>query len=218
MSPKIRVVLADDHTLFREGIKAILSAEPSIEVIGEANDGRQAVEKVSRLEPDVALLDVGMPGLNGVEATRRIKRRKKQVKILMLTMYQEEEMVARCLEAGASGYVLKDAPPGQLVYAIESVHRGEKYLSPGPLARIVSNYMAKSKGATDDEDPLSEREREILILLAEGKSIKEIASELELSVKTVDVHKYNLMKKLDIHNRAALVKYAIVRGILPIRP
>lgn len=216
MSDKIRVLICDDHTLFREGIKAILSAERSIEVVGEASDGPQAVEKALRLEPDVALLDVGMPTLNGVEATRRIKRKKKQVKILILTMYQEEELVSRCLEAGASGYVLKEAPPDQLLFAIESVNRGEKYLGPGPLAKVVSNYIASAR-SKPEQDPLSAREREILVLLAEGRSVKEVAAELDLSVKTVDAHKYNLMRKLDIHNRAALIKYAIVRGWIRIR-
>jgi len=151
-----------------------------------------------------------MPQLSGFEATRRIRRAGKGIKILILTMYDEEELVSRCLEAGASGYVLKDAPPAQLIYAVQEVAKGGEYLSPGPLKKLVSQYVRRSgERQAPSYDKLSEREREVLILIAEGMSAKEIASELELSTKTVETHKYSLMRKLDIHDRTGLVKYAI---------
>lgn len=214
MSKKIRVLICDDHTLFREGIKAILRDEPSIEIVGEADNGRQAVEKATHLYPDVVLMDIAMPDLSGFEATRRIKQAEKSIKVLILTMYDEEELIARCLDAGASGYILKDAPAAQLIYAIDTVHRGGKYLSPGVLKKVVSEYVKHSKRPETSYDRLSDREREVLKLLADGLSVKEIATRLNLSVKTVDAHKYNLMRKLDIHDRAELIKYAIQKKLI----
>jgi two-component system, NarL family, response regulator NreC len=207
---KIRILICDDHTLFREGLKAILAQEPSFEVVGEARDGKQAVEKAHRLAPDIVLMDIAMPELSGFDATRRIRRDSKSARVLVLTMYDEEELVARCLDAGASGYVLKDAPPSQLIYAIQEVSKGGEYLSPGPLKKIVSQYVRGSRQRQRTPyDLLSDREREVLILLAEGRSAKEIASQLKLSTKTVETHKYNLMRKLDVHDRAELIKFAI---------
>jgi two-component system response regulator NreC len=214
---KINVFVCDDHALFRDGLKAILREEPDVELVGEAKDGREAVELVLKVKPDVVLMDVEMPELNGFEATRRITQADKRIKILILTMYQEEEVVARCLEAGAAGYVLKDASASQLVHAIETVHRGGKYLSPAALQQVVTHYLEggeRPAPGTTRYDTLSSREREIFKLLADGLSVKQIASRLGLAVKTVDVHKYNLMRKLDIHDRAGLIKYAIQRKLI----
>lgn len=213
MASKLKVLICDDHTLFREGLKAILREYESIEIVGEARDGKQAVEKAVKLNPDLIVMDIAMPELSGFEATRRIKKEHKHIKVLILTMYDEEELVSRCLDAGASGYVLKDAPPSQLMYAIESVATGGQYLSPGPLKKLVSQFVRQSRRGTG-YDRLSDREREVLILLAEGNSVKEAAAQLNISTKTVDAHKYSLMRKLDIHDRAGLVKFAIQHKLI----
>jgi two-component system response regulator NreC len=216
LSSKTRILICDDHTLFAEGIKAMLRNEPTLEVVGEARDGRQAVDLVKDLKPDVLLMDVSMPDMNGFDATRRIREFDESVKILILTMHDEEEHVARCLEAGASGYIIKDAPAAQLIYAIETVQKGERYLSPVVLKKVVAGYMKGSQRPQTSYDRLSGREREILKLLAEGLSVKEIAIRLNLSVKTVEVHKYNLMRKIDVHDRAELIKYAIQKKLIAV--
>jgi two-component system response regulator NreC len=216
VSNPIRILICDDHVLFSEGIKAILRAEAGLEVVGEARDGRQAVEKVKELHPDVVLMDIAMPDLSGFEATRRVHDADPSVRVLMLTMHDEEELVARCLEAGAAGYIIKDAPASQLVYAIETVMKGERYLSPVVLKKVVAGYVKNSKRPQTSYDRLSGREREILKLLAEGLTVKEIASRLNLSIKTVDVHKYNLMRKIDVHDRAELIRYAIQKRLIEV--
>jgi len=162
------------------------------------------------------LMDVSMPDMNGFDATRRVREYDESVKILMLTMHDEEELVARCLEAGAHGYILKDAPASQLIYAIETVYKGEKYLSPVVLKKVVAGYVKNSQRPQTSYDRLSGREREVLKLLAEGLSVKEIAARLKLSVKTVDVHKYNLMRKIDVHDRSELIKYAIQKKLIAV--
>jgi two-component system response regulator NreC len=216
VSNKTRILICDDHTLFVEGIKAMLRNESSLEIIGEARDGRQGVELVKQLNPDVLLMDVSMPDMNGFDATRRVREFDDSVKILILTMHDEEELVARCLEAGASGYIIKDAPASQLLYAIETVQKGEKYLSPVVLKKVVAGYVKNSSRPQTSYDRLSGREREVLQLLAEGLTVKEIAIRLNLSVKTVEVHKYNLMKKIDVHDRAELIKYAIQKKLIAV--
>jgi two-component system response regulator NreC len=216
VSNPIHILICDDHALFSEGIKAILRAEPNLEVVGEVRDGRQAVEKVKELHPDVVLMDIAMPDLSGFEATRRVHEADPAVKVLMLTMHDEEELVARCLEAGAAGYIIKDAPASQLVYAIETVMKGERYLSPVVLKKVVAGYVQNSKRPQTSYDRLSGREREILKLLAEGLTVKEIATRLNLSIKTVDVHKYNLMRKIDVHDRAELIRYAIQKRLIEV--
>jgi two-component system response regulator NreC len=211
-----RILICDDHTLFSDGIKAILRNEPSIEVVGEARDGRAAVERVKELGPDIVLMDVAMPDLSGFEATRRVLEVAPSVKVLMLSMHDEEELVARCLDAGASGYIIKDAPASQLLYAIDTVLKGERYLSPVVLKKVMAGYVKNSQRPQTSYDRLSSREREVLKLLAEGLTIKDIATRLNLSVKTVDVHKYNLMRKIDVHDKAELIKYAIQKRLIDI--
>ena len=209
-----RVLICDDHELFREGIKAILQDEAGIEILGEARGGREAVEKALQLRPDVALLDMEMPDLNGLEATRRIRRADPDVHVLILTMYAEEALVARCMEAGAAGYILKDMPTSQLVYAIRAVATGGKYISPEVLKGMVVQYMEGTPPARTQYDLLTDREREIVKLLAEGVSVKQVAARLNVATRTVDVHKTNLMRKLDVHDRAELTKWAIRNKVI----
>jgi two-component system response regulator NreC len=213
MSDTIRVLICEDHALFREGLRAILRDHTHIEIVGEATTGREAVEKAKRLRPEVVLMDLEMPEMSGLEATRRIVHADTGVKVVMLTLYDDEEVVARCLDAGAAGYVLKDGPSDQLLVAMEAVHKGQRYLSPAVLTKVVDYSRKKGKTRTR-YDVLTAREREVLKLLADGHPTKEIAARLELSVKTADVHKTNLMRKLDIHDRAGLVKYAIQRKLI----
>jgi two-component system response regulator NreC len=210
---RTRVFICDDHALFRDGIRAILQAHPSIEVVGAAGDGRDAVERVKALRPHVVLMDLEMPELNGLEATRRIVASRVGSRVLILTLYDDEEIVARCMEAGATGYVLKDGPATALILAVEAVSRGERFLSPRALTKIVAFSRRGSRTRTKYE-LLTAREREVLKLLADGFSGKQIAARLQLSVKTVDAHKANLMRKLDLHDRASLVKYAIQRKLI----
>jgi two-component system response regulator NreC len=214
MKERIKVLLCDDHTLFREGIKAILKDEASIEIVGEAADGRQAVAKAVQLRPDVVLMDIAMPDLSGFDATRRILQSNAKAKVIILTMYEEEEVINRCLAAGASGYVLKDAPRAHLIHAIEVVNKGGQYLSSRALKKVVKQYVKGAKSTATGYERLSDREREVLKLLADGLALKEIAVKLVLSVKTVDAHKTNLMRKLDLHDRSELIKYAIQRKLI----
>jgi two-component system response regulator NreC len=213
MSSRIRVLICDDHALFREGLRAILREQPAFEVVGEARNGLEAVEQTRRLQPDVVLMDIDMPELSGLEATRRICESRIPGKVLILSLYDDEDLVAGCLDAGAAGYVLKDGPSSQLLFAIEAVHRGERYMSPRALSVVVEHARA-GKGTGTRYDLLTDREREVLKLLADGFSSKDVAARLKLSVKTVDAHKYNLMRKLDVHNRASLVKYAIRKKLV----
>ncbi len=214
MSNRIRVLICDDHALFREGVKTILAAHPDFEVVGEAEDGREAVERASRLNPDVVLMDISMPVLKGFDATRRIKKDRPGAKVLILTVYDDEDLVARCLDAGASGYILKDSPPAQLTYAIQAVSNGQQYMSPRVLTTVVRQFIANPTEPKSSYDLLSDREREILVLLAEGVALKDIAKRLNLSVKTVEAHKYNLMRKLDLHDRSELIRYAIRKRLV----
>jgi DNA-binding NarL/FixJ family response regulator len=214
VSVAVRLLLCDDHALFRAGVKALLREHPTVEVVGEAEDGQDAVEQVERLSPDLVLMDIEMPRLNGFDATRRIVQAHDRVRVLILSMYVEQELVERCLEAGASGYVLKSAPVSQLLYAIEAVARGDRYLSPGAIDAVIDARGQRVAPARTKYDLLTDREREVLKLLADGLSTKEVAVQLDRSVKTAEAHKYNLMRKLGVHARAELVKYAIARGLV----
>jgi len=216
MTKKLRILICDDHALFREGIKATLRREPSIEIAGEVENGRDAVAEVKRLKPNVVLMDIAMPELNGLEATMRIKESDPDIKVLIMTMYDDENVITRCLAAGASGYVLKDAPPSQLLYALDMVQKGREYLDPGVIKKVTDYFKFARTGETS-YDRLSDREREVLKLIAEGHSVKEIATKLNLSVKTVDTHKYNLMHKLDIHDKAGLIRYALQNKVVEIQ-
>ena len=214
MTAKLRILICDDHSLFREGVKTILSAQPEMEIVGEASDGLQAVEMTIALRPDLVLMDISMPLLKGFDAVRRIHRTLPDIHILMLTIHDDEDLVARCLMEGASGYILKDAPPAQLVYAAQAVGRGERYLSPKVLKSVVNAYRDSPGRGQTKYDLLSDREREILVLLAEGDSLKAVAHRLNLSVKTVDAHKANIMRKLELHDRSELIRYAIRKKLI----
>ena len=213
---RIRVLLAEDHTIVRKGLRSLLDDEADIQVIGEAEDGRQAVEEVERLLPDVVLMDITMPGLNGLEAARRIKKRFPEVKVLVLTMHANEEYIFQVLRAGASGYLVKQAAPAELVWAIQAIHRGDSFLSPSISRKVIEDYTRRAEATEvrDSFDRLTGREREILQLIAEGHTNREIAELLHLSAKTVETHRAHLMGKLDIHNVAELTQYAIRRGVI----
>lgn len=216
MMKKIRVVLADDHRIVRKGCRALLDEEHDIEVVGEAEDGREAVELVSQLKPDVLITDLQMPGMQGQEAIRRLKQIDSPVGILVLTMHKETESVLRALRAGAAGYVLKDATVSDLVQGIRTVYQGEIFLSPSIATQVVTRLM---EGLVDDTnssplDLLTDREREILQLLAEGKTRQEVSELLSVSPKTVDSHRANLMSKLELNNEAALVRFAARYGLI----
>jgi DNA-binding NarL/FixJ family response regulator len=205
-----RILLADDHTIVRQGLRAILERE-GYEVVGEASDGREAITFAEKFRPDVAVLDISMPLLNGIDAAREVAKVSPRTKTILLTMYTEDHYVLESLRAGVTGYVLKMRAALALVQAIQAVMKGEIYLSPGISRAVVQAFLSK----TDiPEDPLTTREREVLQLVAEGKTTKEIAAQLGISAKTADSHRTNIMEKLDIHDTAGLVRYAIKRGII----
>lgn len=213
---RIRVLIADDHAILRDGIRALLEDEPDIDVVAEAEDGRWAVEQARKLHPDVVLMDIAMPLLNGLEATRQIKRDFPATHVLILTMHDDAEYVERVLEAGASGYVLKHAAGRELITAIRAVAGGGAFFSPSIARHVLEGYVGRRDGPTghDPYDDLTPREREILQLVVEGYTNREIAEMLTLSIKTIKTHRLNLMQKLDIHDRGELIKYAIHKGII----
>jgi two-component system response regulator NreC len=214
----IKVLLAEDHIIVRKGLYALLKKEIDIKVIGEAGDGREAVEMVEKLRPDVVLMDISMPSLNGIEATRRIKKNFPNTKVLILTMHETEEYIFQLLRVGASGYVVKMAAPAELISAIHAVHRGHSFLSPSISKKVINEYRRKADTGieADSLEQLTNRERETLQLIAEGNSNREIAEMLFISIKTVETHRTHLMNKLNIHNTAELTQYAIRKGILNI--
>ncbi len=206
----IKIVIADDHAIVRQGLKLILSAQPDLEVIGEAANGKEVVDLVQKLKPDIVLLDVAMPELNGIEAARRMIEGNGRLKILVLSMHKEAVYVRETLRAGARGYILKDAIDTELLSAVRSVARGDGYISPAVSGALLNDYR---KDVTDPVDLLSNREREVLQLIAEGKTNKEIAAKLNLSVYTVDSHRGKIMEKLNLHSTGELVRFAIKHGL-----
>jgi two-component system response regulator NreC len=202
--------------LFRQGIRTLLSAEPDIEIAGEAASAADAVAVARQARPDVVLMDIGMAGMSSFEATRQIRKDRPDTRVVFLSMYDDEDYLAECVDIGANGYILKESPAEQLVTAIREVHRGGSYLSPRLLTKLVDDFRSQGHGTARQPrfGTLTKREREILKLLAEGLSVKEIAASFDLSVKTIEAHKFNLMRKLDIHNKAQLVQYAIQKKII----
>jgi len=213
---KIRVLLADDHRLIRSGLRLLLEQQPEFEVVGEADDGFQAVAQVQSLRPDVVVMDIGMPNLNGIEAARKIRDLHPNAAIVMLSMHSDEGYVLRALRAGARGYLLKDSAQGDLVRAVQAVFEGKSYFSPAVGRVLLEDYMRKLQrtGAEDSYDLLSPREREILQLVAEGKSTKDVANLLNLSPYTVETHRANIMQKLNLRGVPELILYAVRKGII----
>ncbi len=207
----IRVLLADDHTIVRQGLKLILAAQPDFEVVGEAANGREAAELAEKLRPDIVLMDVQMPELNGIEATRRMVTANSRVKVLVLSMHKEALYVREVLKAGARGYILKDAIDTELLSAMRSVARGDGYISPAVSGALLTDYREQSSNPLDT---LSTREREVLQLIAEGKTNKEVATKLNLSVYTVDSHRGKIMEKLNLHSAGELVRFAMKNGLV----
>jgi DNA-binding NarL/FixJ family response regulator len=215
---EIKVLIVDDHTLVRDGIRALLALIAGIKVVGEAANGREALEKVKKLAPDVVLMDLAMPIMGGLEATRRIRKRFPRTKVLALTQYEDREYIVPTIEAGARGFVSKTAAFSELASAIQAVYQGGSFLSPMAAAAVVEECQQKVaiEGEKDSYQHLTDREREMLKLVAEGYTAKEIADMLVISLRTVETHKTNLMKKLNIHNKADLIRFAIRRGIITV--
>lgn len=210
----VRVLLADDHTLVRAGLRKLLESIPSMEVVGEAGDGLELLELVEKLQPQMVLMDIAMPGLNGLEATGRLVKTWPGIRVLILSMHQNSEYVRQALRQGAAAYLLKDAAPLELELAIRAVLKGETYLSPAVSKGVVSDYVQRLRTDEQPADALTPRQREVLQLIAEGQSTKEIARRLDLSIKTVETHRTQLMKQLDIHEIAGLVRFAIRTGLV----
>jgi DNA-binding NarL/FixJ family response regulator len=216
----ITIVLADDHVLVRAGIRAMLDELPDVQVIAEAGDGRQALDLIQQQPPDVVLMDIAMPGLNGLDSAARIARDHPDVRVVILSMHMTEEYVISALRAGASGYLLKDADPAELALAVRAVARGETYLSPGVSKHVIDDYLRRTGGSQELDlhpesiHPLTPRQREVLQLIAEGNTSREIAQILQISLKTVESHRQGIMDRLDIHDLAGLVRYAIRKGLV----
>ncbi|HEX3322267.1 MAG TPA: response regulator transcription factor [Terriglobales bacterium] len=213
---KLRILLADDHKLMRGGLRLLLEQQPTLTVVGEADDGRQAVEKASSLKPDVVVLDIGMPNLNGIEACAQITQTSPTASVVMLSMHSDEAYVLRALKAGARAYLLKDSAESDLVRAVQAVSEGKSYFSPAVSKVLLEDYVRKLQrsGVEDSFDLLTPREREILQLVAEGKSNKDVANLLNLSVYTVETHRANLMQKLNLRSVPELILYAVRKGII----
>ena len=213
---KLRILLGDDHTLLRQGLRKILQERPDWEVVAEAGDGRDAVRQALALQPDIAILDIGMPLMNGIEATRQIVRRRPDIHVLILSMHANEAYIIQALKSGAKGYLLKDSADTELIRAVAAVSSGKSFFSPAVAKVMLDDYVRQlaEKGIADRFDTLSEREREIFQLVAEGHSNKEIAELLSVSPATVETHRAHVLQKLDVHNTAELVLYAVRRGVI----
>lgn len=210
----MRVILAEDHTLVRAGIRALLENLPGVEVVGEAGDGQEALRLIAQHQPDVVVMDIGMPKLNGLEAAARVARDHPQTRVIILSMHLNEEYVLRALHAGAAGYLLKDAGTAELELALQAVARGDTYLSPPVSKRVIADYVQRVERLVDPLERLTPRQREILPLIAEGHTVRAMAQSLNISVKTVETHRAQLMERLDIHDVAGLVRYAMRRGLI----
>ncbi|PYS34905.1 MAG: DNA-binding response regulator [Acidobacteria bacterium] len=215
MNPTL-VLIADDHALVRAGIRALLERIPNTEVVAEASDGREAMELIAKRQPDIVLMDIAMPGLNGLEATRQIVKTWPPVRVIILSMHSSEEYVWQALRAGARGYLLKGASLAELELALSFVVRGEIYLSPPLSQQVIREYVQRTGKQRAREETLTARQREILSLIAEGKSTKQVALQLNISVKTVESHRAQIMERLNIHDVAGLVRYAIRTGLVKI--
>ncbi len=213
---KIRILLADDHTLMRAGLRVLLERQPDLAVVGEAEDGRQAVQLVETLQPDVVVLDIAMPNLNGIEATRQIVAKSPRTAVVILSMHSDESYILRSLKAGARAYLLKDSAEADLIRAIHAVRDGKSFFSPAVGKALVEDYVhqLKERGDEDSYDLLTPREREILQLVAEGKSNKDVANLLNLSVYTVETHRAHILQKLGLHTVPDLILYAVRKGII----
>ena len=209
----IRLLIVDDHAVLRDALRALLSLSEDIEIVGEASDGTEAIEKVQELEPDVVVMDLGMPKMDGLEATRRISKKYPRVKVLVLTQHDNKEYILSAIKAGASGYVPKKALGAELMSAIRSVYQGQSFLYPSAAAALIDDYVHRVE-ERDPYDTLTGREREVLKLIAEGHTSRKIAEMLFISLKTVQGHRTKVMEKLDIHNRTELIKYAMRKGLL----
>lgn len=215
MLMETKVLLADDHAILREGLRMVLDAQPQIKVVGEADDGREAVEMAESLHPDVVVMDIAMPNLNGLEATRQIKRRHPEIKVVILTMHENQQYLMQIVKAGATGAVLKRSAGTELLTAINAAAHGQSYFSPAIASMMLEDYRVRlNENGVDNPDVLTEREREVLQLVAEGKTNQEIAEDLVLSIKTVQTHRAHIMQKLGAHDRTDLVKYAIRTGMV----
>jgi DNA-binding NarL/FixJ family response regulator len=215
---RVTVALADDHRVVRDGLRLVLQSQPELDVVGEAGDGREAVEMVERLSPDVLVLDLMMPGLGGIEVLRQVTRRSPRTRVVVLSMHADEGYVVQALGLGAAGYVLKDASATELLQAVRAVRTGRRYLSPPLSEAAVDSYVrrAEAGGAADPYERLTSREREVLHLTAEGLSSTAIAERLGISSRTAETHRANVMAKLGLHNRADLVRYAMGRGLVEV--
>ena len=214
MAEPIKILIADDHTIVRTGVRLLLDAEEDFRVVGEARDGREAISLAEKLHPDVILMDIAMVGMDGMEATRLLKSIQPEVNILVLTMHRTDEYFFEMLKAGASGYVLKGAHPSELIQAVRVVGRGEVYLYPSMAGHLVRQYLENSKESPDSSLSISPREKEVLNMLAEGYTSKEIAEKLVISQSTVHTHRTNLMSKLGLSSRRELIQYAREHGLL----
>jgi DNA-binding NarL/FixJ family response regulator len=213
---KKKLVIAEDHTILREGLKALLTTRPDIEIVGEAEDGREAIRLVEKLDPDLVMMDLSMPRMDGMEAIREIKRRWPKKRVLALTAHKTEEYILTTLKAGADGYLLKDSTCQEMMTAVNSVLSGQRYLSPGISGKVIEGYLAGKQAVKLDGawDNLTQREREVVKLIGEGYRNKEIADLLVISPKTVEKHRANLMTKLNFHNVSEITAYAIERGLV----
>ncbi|HLE77923.1 MAG TPA: response regulator transcription factor [bacterium] len=213
---KTRIVIADDHSIVREGVRMILATQRDFDVVGEAGSGEEALDLIETLRPDVVVMDISMPGIGGIEATAQVKQRHPSINVLALTMHEDESYVFRLLRAGASGYVLKRAAATDLVAAVRAASRGEAFLYPSVARDVIADYLRRVEAGEEKEryDGLTSREREILTLIAQGLSNQEIARNLYISIKTVQTHRAHILEKLGLHDRTELVRYAIRKGLI----